>query len=559
MLEPLSATLAVSIFLRLSGVVFSLYLLYRVRDFRFAFLTLLLSLMATRQLLTLFGLVPRFSELPGLVVSVLGVTVVYYLLQYTRHEKAIKVALRETNKELRTNQRYLETTVAASPDDLLVFDADGRCRDVFAGDLSEMTTDLAGQTVQDVRPAEVADTISEAIDTTLETGATERIEYALHEGDETRWYEGRTARMTTPGGDDRVLFIRRDVTDRREREQTLRRFRQAVEAAGAAIYITDRDETIQYVNPAFEEITGYAAGEALGETPRLLSSGEHDESYYEDLWATILDGETWREEVVNERKSGERYYANQTIAPIVDGDGAIDEFVAIQIDTTERKRRERHLMVLDRILRHNLRNDMSVILGYVEQIEAAADTDIAADASVVRERVQSILSKADTEREIVRLIAENQHPRAMDVTTALEDRVAAARQTWPAATIDVEAPDEATAVVIDDFDEAITELLQNAIEHCDRDPVVTVVVTVESDSVTVRVADNGPGIPEQERNILTGQGDIDSLYHGSGIGLWFVYWFVQLSDGRLRFETNEPRGSVVVLEFPAGSDRRRDG
>src|SRR6056297_1603370 len=144
MLEPLSATLAVSIFLRLCGVVFSLYLLYRVRDFRFGFLTLLLSLMATRQLLTLFDLVPRFSELPGLVVSVLGIAVVYYLLQYTRREAAIKNRLREANRELRRNQTYLEATVAASPDDLVVFDADGRCRDVFASDPSEMSTDLAG-------------------------------------------------------------------------------------------------------------------------------------------------------------------------------------------------------------------------------------------------------------------------------------------------------------------------------------------------------------------------------------------------------------------------------
>ncbi|MFD1586453.1 PAS domain S-box protein [Halorientalis brevis] len=538
---------------------FSLYLLYRVRDFRFGFLTLLLSLMATRQLLTLFDLVPRFAELPGLVVSVLGVVVVYYLLQYTRREAAIKDRLREANRELRRNQTYLEATVAASPDDLVVFDADGRCRDVFASGPSEMSADLAGERVADVRPDVVADAIRDAIETTVETGATERIEYALHDGDEPRWYEGRTARIRTVGADDRVLFIRRDVTDRREREQTLRRFRQAVEAAGAAIYITDRDEEIQYVNPAFEEITGYAEAEALGETPRILSSGEHDASYYEDLWATILDGETWREEIVNERKSGERYYANQTITPIVDADGSIDEFVAIQIDTTERKNRERHLLVLDRVLRHNLRNDMNVILGHVEQIEAAADTDAAADASVVRETVRSLLSKADTERKIVRLIAENQRPRAMDVTTVLEDQVAAARQTWPAATIDVEAPAEATAVAIDELDEAIAELLQNAIEHCDRAPVVTVSVSVASDSVTVRIADNGPGIPEQERQILSGQGDIDSLYHGSGIGLWFVYWVVQLSNGRLSFEANDPRGSVVVLEFPADSDRRRDG
>lgn len=549
MLEPLNATLAVSILLRLCGIVFSLYLLYRVRDFRFAFLTLLLALMAARQLFTLFDLFPQFSEFPGLIVSILAVTVVYYLLQYIRHEAAIKAALRETNQELRTNQTYLEATVAASPDDLVVLDANGRCEDVFASEAADIPAEIAGQTVHDVRPDEVADTILGAIETTLETGQPERIEYALQHDDGTRWYEGRTARIRTPGADDRVLYIRRDVTDRRERQQTLRRFRRAVDAAGAAIYITDRDETITYVNPAFEEITGYAEHEVLGKTPQILSSGEHDDSYYEQLWTTILNGETWREEIVNTRKSGEQYYASQTIAPIRNADGTIGEFVAIQIDTTERKQRERHLTVLDRVLRHNLRNDMNVILGYVEQLEPALEDDAATDVAVIQEQISSILSIADTEREIVRLITETPHVRSIDLPTLLEDRVTAARQAWPEALVTIEAPDSATAIAIGELDEALSELLQNAIEHCDRAPAITVTVEAETDSVTVRVADNGPGIPAAERNILTGQGDIDSLYHGSGIGLWFVYWVIQLSDGRLRFEENDPRGSVVVLEL----------
>lgn len=548
MAEIADATLTVSILLRLFGVAISLVLLYRVRDYRFAFLTGMLSLMALRQVFTLFGLFPEVAEVPGLVVSVFAVTVVYYLLQYTHQETAIQAELRETNRELEESREHLEATVAASPDDIFVFDGDGRYVEVPSSGDREGATDLIGRTVEEVRPQAAGAAIDEAIERTHRTGDPERVEYALEVDGERRWYEGRTSRLEGPEGD-RVLFVRREVTGRKAREQELRRFRRAVDAAGAAIYITDREETISYVNPAFEEITGYAEAEVLGETPRVISSGEHDEEYYEGLWETILAGETWREEITNERKSGGRYHAEQTIAPIFGEDGEIEEFVAIQVDVTERKHRERQLRVLDRVLRHNLHNDMTVVLGHARNIEEGLEGEPARSARVIEEVGESLVRKVDKEREIVRLITESPKPRPIDVATLVRHRAADARDRFEDATIDVDAPETATAMAVNDVERALEELLGNAIVHCDRDPHVTVDVETGPETVTVRIADNGPGIPAQERHVLTGDTDIDALYHGSGMGLWFVYWVVRLSEGHLAFEEHEPRGSVVVLEL----------
>jgi PAS domain S-box-containing protein len=125
----------------------------------------------------------------------------------------------------------------------------------------------------------------------------------------------------------------------------LRSFKRAVEQAGHSIYITDTDGTIRYVNPAFEETTGFSAEQAVGRTPRILKSGEHDAAFYEDLWGTILDGEVWRSELVNRRADGSRYVVNQTIAPIV-VDGRIERFVAVNADITDRIRREERLETL---------------------------------------------------------------------------------------------------------------------------------------------------------------------------------------------------------------------
>ncbi|WP_253737100.1 hybrid sensor histidine kinase/response regulator [Halohasta salina] len=122
----------------------------------------------------------------------------------------------------------------------------------------------------------------------------------------------------------------------RRRLSTRDGIENAVEHAADAILLTDIEGTIEYVNPAFEELTGFSRSEAVGRTPRILKSGAQDEGYYQELWATILDGNVWEEEVVNETKSGEEYVAHQTIAPVTDADGELEQFVGIQRDVTRR-------------------------------------------------------------------------------------------------------------------------------------------------------------------------------------------------------------------------------
>jgi len=120
-----------------------------------------------------------------------------------------------------------------------------------------------------------------------------------------------------------------DVTDRVERRRDLKVFREAVEHAGHVIYWTNPDGVIQYVNPAFEETTGYSRAEAVGATPRILKSGVHDESVYAEMWETITAGETWESDLVNRRKDGTLYVVHQTIAPVTNDRGDIVRFVAV--------------------------------------------------------------------------------------------------------------------------------------------------------------------------------------------------------------------------------------
>ena len=114
----------------------------------------------------------------------------------------------------------------------------------------------------------------------------------------------------------------------------------AIEHAADAVVITDNEGIIEYVNPAFENVTGYDRAEAIGRTPRILKSGAQGEAYYEQMWETILNGGVWEETIINETRSGEQYVAHQTVAPVTGADGAIERFVGIQRDITRRQRLE---------------------------------------------------------------------------------------------------------------------------------------------------------------------------------------------------------------------------
>jgi PAS domain S-box-containing protein len=134
------------------------------------------------------------------------------------------------------------------------------------------------------------------------------------------------------------VVVFRDVSDRKKAEEHLQRLSSAVEQTADSVLITDRRGIIEYVNPAFEETTGYSAAEVLGQTPRILKSGAQSPDYYRELWSTILRGDPFRGTTVNRKKNGDLYHAEQTITGIRDREGKITHFVSVLKDMTERRR-----------------------------------------------------------------------------------------------------------------------------------------------------------------------------------------------------------------------------
>ena len=157
------------------------------------------------------------------------------------------------------------------------------------------------------------------------------------EGNE-RWFQAVKRRIFSAiDNEDQVLTVATDITDRRTADETLRLQSAALNSAANAIVITNMDGTIEWVNPAFTQLTGYSPEEAIGQTPRILNSGMQGKEFYAELWRSILSGQIWHGEVINRRKNGELYVEEMTITPVLDTAQQLTHFVAVKQDVTQRK------------------------------------------------------------------------------------------------------------------------------------------------------------------------------------------------------------------------------
>jgi diguanylate cyclase (GGDEF)-like protein/PAS domain S-box-containing protein len=148
------------------------------------------------------------------------------------------------------------------------------------------------------------------------------------------------------GAEDCLLGVALDVTARRQTEAEMRKLSRALEQTADTVMITDRDGVIEYVNPAFERITGYAATDMLGRRPNLLNSGKQSPDFYRAMWERILRGEVFSEVFVNRSRAGTLFYEQKTITPLRDGSGEITHFVATGRDISERIEFEERLRYL---------------------------------------------------------------------------------------------------------------------------------------------------------------------------------------------------------------------
>ncbi|MDO8794850.1 MAG: response regulator [Vicinamibacterales bacterium] len=370
-----------------------------------------------------------------------------------------------------------------------------------------------------------------------------------------------------------------DITARKRAEGTLRLQSAALNAAANAIFITDIHGTIVWVNPAFTALSGYSAEEAIGKNPRdLIKSDGHDQSFFKDLWDTILAGQVWHGEVTNRRKDGRLYSEDQTITPVKDERGEITHFIAIERDLTEQRRLEARFLQAQKMetvgrlaggISHDFNNLLTVINGTAEMALAQLRAD-----DPLRTDLEEIHRAGDRAAAMTRqLLAFSRQQIMMPAIVNLSTLVGN-MQTMLQRLIDedvipmIVSRGDVGNVRADpgQLEQVILNLAVNARDAMPHGGTLTCEThNVELDEafaaahagvppgpyVMLAVSDTGVGMDEATRTrIFEPFFTTKGLGQGTGLGLSTVYGIVKQSGGSIEVDSELGRGTTFRIYLP---------
>lgn len=315
---------------------------------------------------------------------------------------------------------------------------------------------------------------------------------------------------------------------------------RVVESLQEAVIVVDWEANVLDANVTAEGLFGWTTQDVIGTPLNTAVEG-----------LDVTDLSAGATEVVSLQTTKGRRQFQFTVSDVERDTGDSNaEPVARTIvfrDVTDQRTREQRLSVLNRVLRHNARNKLDVILAHADHIED--DTHRVA----VQNSATELASVSRKAREAEAVMTDSVGaPSTVDIAAVAHDVAATARDDHPESTISLTAPERlqlrSYRTVVRRL---MTELVDNAIVHSDDPTRVDIVVETTPDDVPqLRIADNGPGIPDRERDLLT-ESNETQLEHGLGVGLWFVNWAVSQLGAELEFRSTGTTGTTVIIRFHA--------
>ena len=300
------------------------------------------------------------------------------------------------------------------------------------------------------------------------------------------------------------------------------------------IELVDQTPVVRSVNPAFEDVFGYDREEIYGSSLNQYILPEAADDRSEQFDQRTAEGKPNTGLVTRQTAAGLREFFYRGIPYERDGD---QYGLAIYTDVTDERRYERHLEVVHRLFRHDLRNDLQVIIGTATEVEKqAADSDVADLARRIVARAEQITDVGREAQRIEQVLLDDEEPKSVDLAELCRTAVRE-RRPFDEVSVSVDVPAEIRAQSTGQLRTAIEALLDNAVEHGGQS--VLLYVTRVGDEAVVGVADDGDGIPEEHRGPVFENHAITGLRHSRGLGLWLVRWVAEASGGRIRYHRDD--------------------
>lgn len=344
------------------------------------------------------------------------------------------------------------------------------------------------------------------------------------------------------------LLVFRNVTDQRGQELD---FQAVIEHTTDVVTVVEPTGQITYVSPSVESELSYTQLELVGQDVTELFHPDDSEAIQAEIEAVTDTDETIHSQYRIQTGDDDWRMVETTVrgsrsTPTTDG------VIITTRDITERYRHQQRRRVMNRVLRHDLRNDMNVVVGHADILVESLNSERVRHAETIQQKASNLVRLGEKVRKIdQRLHGRDRELQRINLSRIIDEEVSSIHESHPNSSIRTRVED------VDIWGDtlvrsAIQNILENAIEHNDQEaPEIDVVATrnEETDRIEIRISDNGPGIPEAEQRVITA-GIETPLEHISGLGLWLVKWIVEGMDGELAIENLDPRGSAVTISFP---------
>ncbi|MCR4374543.1 MAG: PAS domain S-box protein [Acidobacteria bacterium] len=385
------------------------------------------------------------------------------------------------------------------------------------------------------------------------------------------WVEAGVTNLLHNPSVQAIVVNYRDITERRQAEETLRLQGAALNAAANATVITDRHGAIEWINPAFTALTGYSAGETLGRNPRdLVKSGVHDSAFYAQLWETLLAGGVWRGEMINRRKDGSRYPEEQVITPVRNAQGEITHFIAIKRDLTDEKRvavqhlQSQKMETVGRLaggIAHDFNNLLTVINGTADLalMDMRQEDPLRADL----EQIHGAGTRAAALTRQLLAFSRQQimKPTLLDLNTVIENMRAILPRLIGEHIALVIAPARPLGSVLADpgqIEQVILNLAVNARDAMPDGGTLTMETrdvecrsTPSGPHVMLAVSDTGIGIDEATQlKIFEPFFTTKEHGKGTGLGLSTVDGIIRQSGGSISVDSEIGKGTTFTIYLP---------